>query len=132
MRSCSGAARSSSASSTRWPRASSCRTIRASSRAWCSSATEEPKPYRLLDVDQAIAELATHVSTQARLLRRGTALPGPDAQEDWNDFRLALPASPATYFQIKQAAFGRAFGDFARIWSADDPARRRMPRGCER
>ena len=50
-------------------------------------------------------------------LRRGIALPGPDAREDWNDFALALPAAPAVYFQSKQAALGRAFGDFARIWS---------------
>jgi hypothetical protein len=39
-------------------------------------------------------------------------------REDWNDFRLALPAARTTYFQTKQAALGRAFGDFARIWSA--------------
>jgi hypothetical protein len=79
---------------------------------------DEPKPHRLLNGDQAIAEISAHVSAASDLLRRGVALPGPDAREEWNDFRLALPAAPATYFQIKQAAFGRAFGDFARIWSA--------------
>lgn len=78
---------------------------------------DEPKPYRLADVDQTIADLAAHVTAAGVVLRKGTALPGPDAQEDWNDFRIALPASPATYFQIKQGAFSRAFGDFARIWS---------------
>jgi hypothetical protein len=77
---------------------------------------EEPKPYRLPDVDQAIAELAAHVTAAIALLRRGLALPGPDAQEEHNDFRIALPASPATYLQIKNAAFMRAFGEFARIW----------------
>ena len=30
----------------------------------------------------------------------------------------ALPAAPAIYFQVKQAALGRAFGDFSRVWSA--------------
>jgi hypothetical protein len=79
---------------------------------------DQPKPYRLLDVDQAIADIGAHVSAAGDLLRRGLALPGRDAREDWNDFRLALPVAPETYFHIKQAAFGRAFGDFARIWSA--------------
>lgn len=78
----------------------------------------QPKPYRLPDVDQAIADVGAHVSAAGDLLRRGIALPGPDAREEWNDFRLALPAARATYFQTKQAALGRAFGDFARIWSA--------------
>lgn len=79
---------------------------------------DQPKPHRLLDVDQAIANIGTHLSAAGDLLRRGVALPGPDARENWNDFRLALPAVRTTYFQTKQAALGRAFGDFARIWSA--------------
>lgn len=77
----------------------------------------QPRPYRLPDVDLAISELAAHVTAAISLLRRGTALPGPDAEEEPNDFRLAMPASPATYFRIKQAAVSRAFGDFSRIWS---------------
>lgn len=79
--------------------------------------TDRPRPYNLPDVDQAIADIAAHISAAVDLLRRGIALPGPDAREDWNDFALALPAAPAVYFQSKQAALGRAFGDFARIWS---------------
>jgi PD-(D/E)XK nuclease superfamily len=77
---------------------------------------DRPKPYRLPNVDQAIADVSGHVGAAVHLLRRGIALPGPDAREDWNDFALALPAAPAVYFQSKQAAFGRAFGDFARVW----------------
>ena len=76
-----------------------------------------PRAYSLPDVDQAIADISVHVSAAVDLLRRGIALPGPDAREDWNDFALALPVAPAVYFQTKQAALGRAFGDFARIWS---------------
>ena len=78
---------------------------------------EEPKPYRLPDVDQAVAELGKHVTAAVTLLHSGNALPGPDAQEEHNDFRIALPASPATYLQLKNGAFMRAFGEFARIWS---------------
>ncbi|WP_311028633.1 PD-(D/E)XK nuclease family protein [Mesorhizobium koreense] len=79
--------------------------------------TDRPRPYNLPDVDQAISDISAHLSAAVDLLRRGVALPGPDAREDWNDFALALPAAPAVYFQSKQAALGRAFGDFARIWS---------------
>jgi hypothetical protein len=77
---------------------------------------EEPKSYRLADVNQVIVELAAHVRAAFVLLRQGSALPGPDAKEEHNDFRIALPASPTTYLQIKHAAFIRAFGEFARIW----------------
>ncbi|RWQ22773.1 MAG: PD-(D/E)XK nuclease family protein [Mesorhizobium sp.] len=77
----------------------------------------EPRVYKLPDVDQAIAEIAAHVTAASILLRQGRALPGPDARENWNDFRLALPASPTVYFQVKQAALSRAFDDFARVWS---------------
>jgi ATP-dependent helicase/DNAse subunit B len=77
---------------------------------------EEPKPYRLSDVDEAVAELASHVKSAIALLRRGIALPGPSAHEEHNDFRIALPASPTSYLQIKKASFMRAFGEFARIW----------------
>jgi hypothetical protein len=78
---------------------------------------DTPHPYRLADVDVAIAEAARHVVAACALLDQGTALPGPDAHERWNDYRLALPAGAATYFHLKQAAFGRAFGDFSRVWS---------------
>jgi hypothetical protein len=78
---------------------------------------QEPRVYKLPDVDQAIAEIAVHVAAAGVLLRQGRTLPGPDARENWNDFRLALPASPTAYFQVKQAALSRAFDDFARVWS---------------
>jgi len=78
---------------------------------------DQPKPHKLLDVDQAITDIGAYVSAAGDLLRRGVALPGPDAREEWNDFRLALPATRLTYFQTKQAALSRAFGNFARIWS---------------
>jgi hypothetical protein len=78
---------------------------------------DQPKTYKLFDIDQAVADVGTHVTAAGDLFRRGIALPGPDAREDWNDFRLALPAARLTYFQTKQGALSRAFGDFARIWS---------------
>src|SRR4029077_18039123 len=41
--------------------------------------TDRRRPYSLPDVDQAIADIAAHVSAAVDLLRRGIALPGPDA-----------------------------------------------------
>ena len=66
--------------------------------------------------DGKIAELGGHVTAAITLLRGGPALPGPDAQEEHNDFRIALPSSPAAYLQLKNGAFMRAFGGFARVW----------------
>jgi RecB family exonuclease len=77
---------------------------------------EDSKPYRLPNVDQAVADFGKHLMGACALLQKGVALPGPDAQEDNNDFRLALPASPAAYLRLKRPAFGRAFGGFSAIW----------------
>jgi hypothetical protein len=78
---------------------------------------QKPRSYKLPDIDQAIAAIAEHVTAASALLRQGTTLPGRDAPEKWNDFRLALPASPDGYFQTKRAALSRAFGQFAGVWS---------------
>ena len=78
---------------------------------------EKPNSYRLADVDGAIAEIAPYVAGACRLLTDGTALPGPDARGSENEFRLALPAAPETYFEIKRSALAREFGNFSRLWS---------------
>src|SRR5258707_743406 len=51
------------------------------------------------------------------LLDQGIGLPGPDAQEAWNDFRLALPSGLASYFDIKRQSFSQALAPASRIWS---------------
>jgi hypothetical protein len=79
---------------------------------------DQPNAYSLSDVDQAAAEIAAHVTAASTLLTDGTVLPGPDAHESWNEYRLALPAGMATYFQIKQPAFAQAFGAFTRVWTS--------------
>jgi RecB family exonuclease len=79
---------------------------------------EQPNAHRLADVDQAAADIAAHVTAVLSLLEEGITLPGPDAHESWNEFRLALPAALPTYWPIKQAAFAQAFGRFTRVWSA--------------
>jgi hypothetical protein len=77
---------------------------------------ESPRIFKLQDVDLAIEAVAADVTAACAVLLRGVALPGPDAREPWNDFRLALPAADGI-FQVKQAAVSRAFGDFSRVWS---------------
>lgn len=79
---------------------------------------KEPTPYELVDADRAIADIGRYVSLAIDLLRRGMALPGPDAHEGRNNFRICLPAARDTYFQVKGAALSRAFGNMAEIWRA--------------
>lgn len=78
----------------------------------------QPHAYSLTDVDAAIGEIATHITAACRQLDQGIALPGPDAQETWNDFRLALPSGLASYLDIKRQSFSQALAPASRIWSA--------------
>lgn len=76
---------------------------------------DEPAIFFLSDLDGAIAQVADFVNTACNVLARGHALPGPAAEDRFNDLRLALPASPA-YLRRKQAALLTAAGDLARFW----------------
>jgi RecB family exonuclease len=69
------------------------------------------------DADAAVTVLERSVALARTALTRGTALPGPDAAEGWNEYRLALPATLQTYLQRKHTAFRREFGDFANVWA---------------
>jgi hypothetical protein len=78
----------------------------------------QPHPHALADVDAAIGEIATHITAASALLEQGVALPGPDAQENWNEFRLALPAGLTSYLELKRQSFSQALAPASRIWSA--------------
>jgi len=78
----------------------------------------QPHPHALADVDAAIGEIATHITAASALLGQGVALPGPDAQENWNEFRLALPAGLTSYLELKRQSFSQALAPASRIWSA--------------
>lgn len=71
----------------------------------------------LEDADAAVTALERSLSAARAALARGASLPGPDAAEDWNDYRLALPATLGTYLQRKQASFREHFGAFMQVWS---------------
>lgn len=84
-------------------------------------AEEPPQPYPLRgeDLDQALAAAVQHLNAGVALARAGTSLPGPiDSWEDWNELRIALPATGEPFIRIKDAAFRHAFGDFAAVWRA--------------
>lgn len=84
-------------------------------------AEETPQPYPLRgeDLDQALAAATQHLNAGVALARAGTSLPGPtDPWEEWNELRIALPAIGEPFIRIKDAAFRRAFGDFAAVWRA--------------
>jgi RecB family exonuclease len=75
------------------------------------------KVEELDDADAAVAALERCVDAARAALGRGAALPGPDAAEDWNEYRLALPATLQTYLQRKQADFRQKFGAFVQVWA---------------
>jgi hypothetical protein len=81
---------------------------------------EEPTiPNRRLSgeaLDSAIEVAAGVFNQAADLVRNGVTLPGPDGEEAWNPYRLALPAQGEPYLRTKRAAFSTAFGEFDRIW----------------
>ncbi|RWK68287.1 MAG: PD-(D/E)XK nuclease family protein [Mesorhizobium sp.] len=77
---------------------------------------DEPAIFFLSDLDGGIAQVADFVNTACNALQRGHAIPGPAAEDRFNDLRLALPASPA-YFRRKQAAFQASAGDLAGFWA---------------
>lgn len=79
-------------------------------------AGERPERHKLPDPEAAMAAIPELLTLAADHLRRGKALPGPDARERWNELRLARPASgePA----LKEAAIAEALRDMRCIWSA--------------
>ncbi|GIK49895.1 MAG: hypothetical protein BroJett013_25920 [Alphaproteobacteria bacterium] len=70
----------------------------------------------LENAETAIKTLERSVAAARAALIRGVALPGPDARETWNEYRLALPATLGTYLDRKNDAFGQAFGDLTAVW----------------
>jgi hypothetical protein len=68
------------------------------------------------ELDRAAQEVADYLDLACTLLKQGRACPGPDAQDPYNDLRLALPADRAGYFQRKGAAFRDASRELSPLW----------------
>lgn len=68
------------------------------------------------DVDRTASEIVAHINAAYALLRAGTALPGPEAHEPANEFRLARPAAGASYGMTKHMAAEEALGTFTTVW----------------
>jgi hypothetical protein len=77
---------------------------------------DTPREHKLDHVRQAIEDLSGYIQQGCTLLAEGKTLP-PLARDEYEDFRLALPAERA-YFKQKVAPIRKAFGVFARIWGA--------------
>jgi RecB family exonuclease len=69
-----------------------------------------PREHSLIDVDQAIAGLRTNVLAAAEILRRGLAFTNPEPENDWDDFRLALPSVGTGYLRAKARAIKHELG----------------------
>ena len=71
----------------------------------------------LPQVDSAIADACRCLGVAEASLLAGISLPGPDAEDEWADRRLALPAAGSVHPALKRRAFNAAFGEVARVWS---------------
>lgn len=74
-----------------------------------------PQRHSLEEPESATSRVAELLNGATSLLRAGTSLPGPDARERWNPYRLARPATgePA----LKEQPIAQAFGTFQRVWA---------------
>ena len=79
--------------------------------------TSDPFGLKGQALEDAIATVAKYVTIACQLGRSGTAIPGPDARDRFNDLRLALPADLEGYFHRKQTAFNQASSDLSPLWS---------------
>ena len=74
--------------------------------------------FPLQDVDATLEQLADAIALARRNIEAGLALPGIDANSDYNDLAFALPASPG-YLPRKMALAEEKLGDAAKIWKVD-------------
>ncbi|WP_247376156.1 PD-(D/E)XK nuclease family protein [Bradyrhizobium sp. 173] len=81
------------------------------------AAEGEQALFPLKDTRTALDTLASAIACARHSLENGLALPGIDAQDAYNDYAFALPASPG-YLARKRPDADRQLGDATRIWEA--------------
>ncbi|MBX3575090.1 MAG: PD-(D/E)XK nuclease family protein [Mesorhizobium sp.] len=69
----------------------------------------------LSDLDGAIEQVGRFVTVATEHLVSTRVVPGPGAEDRFNDLNLALPASPS-YFRRKQVGFNAAAGQLPQYW----------------
>ena len=74
--------------------------------------------FPLQDVDATLEQLADAIALARRSIEAGLALPGIDANNDYNDLAFALPAY-AGYLPRKMPLAEEKLGDAANIWKVD-------------
>lgn len=67
-------------------------------------------------LDAGITEAERFIATAASLLAGGSAPPGPDVDDRFNDLRLALPADLDIYLRDKAAARASVTGELPVFW----------------
>lgn len=84
-------------------------------------ATQEGKEalYPLQDVDAALEQVTEAIILAKRNIEAGLALPGIDAEDEYNDFAFAFPAKNTVYLPRKIAIAAEKLGDAAEIWDAN-------------
>lgn len=76
-----------------------------------------PRSHELVGVDNVIAQVSEFVAEACNLLQQGNVLPGLRRDEN-DEYAIALPAAREFYFKRKDRPLRRAFGKYARWWSA--------------
>lgn len=69
----------------------------------------------LADLDAVIEQVARFVTVATEHLGGTRVVPGPGAEDRFNDLSVALPASPS-YFRRKQVGFHAAAGELTQYW----------------
>ena len=71
------------------------------------------------ELERAISVLSKFAQLALEGLVEGKALPGPDAQDKYSKFRLALPADRERYFMTKREALKAAHRKLNQYWDSD-------------
>jgi hypothetical protein len=67
-------------------------------------------------LDQATEDIERFIAAAEALLMAGSAPPGPDVEDRFNEMRLALPAELELYLRRKAAGRAAAVGDLQAFW----------------
>jgi hypothetical protein len=76
--------------------------------------------YSLSDPDAVLSRLAEFLAAAARLAAAGNLLPGPGAQDIYNDFAFALPGgAKESYFELKFPLIAARLANLAPLWEME-------------